>query len=100
MALRNGSRLPVSMRDVFPDGCHLVPDSIVEAQDYDEATGRRSPAVDKEAAEMLGIGRATLYDLMRSGRVRSVKDGGMRFITLDALRAYVRQLEDQAEKVT
>jgi excisionase family DNA binding protein len=54
----------------------------------------------KEAAEMLGIGRATLYDLMRSGRVRSVKDGGMRFITLDALRAYVRQLEDQAEKVT
>jgi excisionase family DNA binding protein len=54
----------------------------------------------KEAAVMLGIGRATLYDLMRSGRVRSVKDGGMRFITLDALRAYVRQLEDQAEKVT
>jgi excisionase family DNA binding protein len=54
----------------------------------------------KEAAEMLGIGRATLYDLIRSGRVRSVKDGGMRFITLDALRAYVRQLEDQAEKVT
>jgi hypothetical protein len=36
---------------------------------------------------------------MRSGRVRSVKDGGMRFITLDALRAYVRQLEDQADKV-
>jgi excisionase family DNA binding protein len=52
----------------------------------------------KEAAEMLGLGRATLYDLMRSGR--SVKDGGMRFITLDALRAYVRQLEDQAGKVT
>jgi excisionase family DNA binding protein len=53
----------------------------------------------KEAAQMLGIGRATLYDLMRSGRIRSVKDGSMRFITLDALRAYVRQLEDQADKV-
>jgi excisionase family DNA binding protein len=53
----------------------------------------------KEAAQMLGIGRATLYDLMRSGRIRSVKDGSMRFITLDALRDYVRQLEDQADKV-
>jgi excisionase family DNA binding protein len=53
----------------------------------------------KEAAQVLGIGRGTLYDLMRSGRIRSVKDGGMRFITLDALRAYVRRLEDQADEV-
>jgi hypothetical protein len=37
--------------------------------------------------------------LIRSGRLRSVKDGGMRFITLDALRDYVRQLEDQAAEV-
>ena len=36
---------------------------------------------------------------MRSGRVRSVKDGGMRFITLDALRDYIRQLEDAADEV-
>ena len=40
----------------------------------------------KEAAQALGMGRATLYDLLRSGRLRSVKDGGKRFITLDALR--------------
>jgi excisionase family DNA binding protein len=53
----------------------------------------------KEAAQVLGIGRATLYDLMRSGRIRSVKDGGMRFITLDALLDYVRRLEDQAKEV-
>ena len=53
----------------------------------------------KEAAQALGIGRATLYDLMRSGRLRSLKDGGKRFITLDALRDYVRQLEDRAEEV-
>jgi excisionase family DNA binding protein len=53
----------------------------------------------KEAAQVLGIGRATMYDLLRSGRVRSVKDGGMRFITLDALREYIRQLEDQADEV-
>jgi hypothetical protein len=36
---------------------------------------------------------------MRSCRVRSVKDGGMRFITLDALRDYIRQLEDQSDEV-
>jgi len=53
----------------------------------------------KEAAQMLGIGRTRLYDLMHAGRIRSVKDGGMRFITLDAFRNYVRQLEDQADKV-
>ena len=53
----------------------------------------------KEAAQVLGIGRATLYDLMRSGRIRSVKDGGMRFITLDALRDYVRRLEDRTNEV-
>ena len=53
----------------------------------------------KEAAQALGIGRATLYDLIRSGRLRSVKDGGMRFISLDALRDYIRQLEDQDNRV-
>jgi excisionase family DNA binding protein len=53
----------------------------------------------KEAAQMLGIGRATLYELMHAGKIRSVKDGSMRFITLEALRDYVRQLEDQAQDV-
>jgi excisionase family DNA binding protein len=53
----------------------------------------------KEAAQTLGISRATLYDLMSSGRLRSVKDGGKRFITLDALRDYIRQLEDDADEV-
>jgi excisionase family DNA binding protein len=53
----------------------------------------------KEAAQLLGVGRATLYDLMHAGKIRSVKDGGKRFITLDALREYVRQLEDRADKV-
>ena len=33
--LKGGSRFPVAMADVFPHGCHLVPDSISEAIDYD-----------------------------------------------------------------
>ena len=50
----------------------------------------------KEAARALGIGRDKLYELMRSGRLRSVKDGGARFITADALAAYIARLEAEA----
>ena len=53
----------------------------------------------KEAATALGIGRDKLYDLMRSGRLRSVKDGGARFITADALLTYVAMLETESEEV-
>lgn len=52
----------------------------------------------KEAAEALGIGRDKLYDLLRSGRLGSVKDGGARFITREALAAYVRLLEAEAHE--
>jgi len=52
----------------------------------------------KEAAQMLGIGRDKLYDLMCSGRLRSVKDGRARFITANALGEYVAMLEAEARK--
>ena len=45
---------------------------------------------------MLGISRDKLYDLIRAGRITSVKDGRARFITADALAAYVGQLEAEA----
>lgn len=50
----------------------------------------------KEAATVLGISRDKLYDLMRAGRIASVKDGRARFITAAALAAYVVQLEAEA----
>jgi excisionase family DNA binding protein len=52
----------------------------------------------KEAAHMLGIGRDKLYDLMRTGRLHSVKDGRARFITATALADYVAMLEAEAHK--
>ena len=52
----------------------------------------------KEAAQTLGISRDKLYDLLRTGRLQSVKDGGARFITADALHAYVAKLEAEASK--
>jgi excisionase family DNA binding protein len=50
----------------------------------------------KQAAQVLGISRDKLYDLIRAGRITSVKDGRARLITADALTAYVRLLKDEA----
>ncbi|MEV4564886.1 plasmid replication, integration and excision activator [Nonomuraea sp. NPDC049419] len=47
MALPGGMRFAVRFEDVFPAGCVLVPGSIAQAEDYDDRTGKRSPAKDK-----------------------------------------------------
>jgi excisionase family DNA binding protein len=49
-----------------------------------------------EAAQALGMGRTAVFALIKSGRLRSIKLGGARFITADALRAFVCELEDEA----
>lgn len=49
-----------------------------------------------EAASVLGMGRTAVFGLLKSGRLRSVKLGGARFITADALRAFVRELEKES----
>jgi hypothetical protein len=60
------------MADVFPAGCHLVPDSIIEAMDYDEATGRRFPAVDKHTGKPVFQCRVSDRDRGLEGRSREV----------------------------
>jgi excisionase family DNA binding protein len=52
-----------------------------------------------EAAHILGVGRTALFGLLKSGRLRSIKLGGGRFVTADALHAFVRELEDEAARV-
>lgn len=54
----------------------------------------------KEAAKVLGMSKTALYDLIRTNRIRSIKDGKFRFITADALREYVRTLEQRYEEVS
>jgi excisionase family DNA binding protein len=39
----------------------------------------------EEAAQLLGIGRSLVYDLIREGRLRSVKVGSRRIIPLTAI---------------
>jgi hypothetical protein len=70
MALRNGSRFGVSMQDVFPAGCHLLPDSIAEAMDYDEKTKTRRPAVDKVTGKRVWQCRVQDMDPDLAGRSR------------------------------
>ena len=70
--LSSGVRLPATMADVFPAGCHLIPDSIIEAMDYDEATGRRFPAVDKQTGKPVFQCRVSDRDRGLEGRSREV----------------------------
>jgi hypothetical protein len=60
------------MADVFPAGCHLVPDSITEPMDYDEATGRRTPAVDQRTGKPVFQCRVSDRDEGLEGRSREV----------------------------
>jgi hypothetical protein len=70
MALRNGSRFGVSNQEVFPHGCHLLPDSIAEAIDYDEKTKTRRPAVDKVTGKRVWQCRVQDMDSDLAGRSR------------------------------
>jgi hypothetical protein len=72
MALRNGSRFTVSMHEVFSHGCHLVPGSITAAQDYDEKTSTRTPAVDKLTGKRVWQCRVVDMDPDLEGRSREV----------------------------
>ena len=72
MSIRTGARFPVGMAEVFPHGCHLVPDSITEAQDYDEKTRRRTPAVDKVTGKPVFQCRVVDMDPELEGRSREV----------------------------
>lgn len=49
-----------------------------------------------EAAAILGMGRSRVYDLMRSGALKSVKVGRSRRIHRDAIEAFIKSLTEQA----
>jgi excisionase family DNA binding protein len=49
-----------------------------------------------EAAQALRLSRSLVYELIRSGRLRSVKVGSRRLVPVGALAEYVEQLEAEA----
>jgi excisionase family DNA binding protein len=50
----------------------------------------------EDAARLLSIGRAQLYELLARGDIESIKLGRLRRIPHDALTAYVDRLRSQA----
>ena len=50
-----------------------------------------------EAMEILRLGRTAVYEQIRAGRLRSVKQGTARLIPATAITDYVALLEREAE---
>jgi excisionase family DNA binding protein len=50
----------------------------------------------EDAARVLGVGRTKVYELIRSGALRSVRVGGLRRIPVTALNEFVTRLEEEA----
>lgn len=55
-------------------------------------TGQRLLLRPEEAADVLGIGRSKLYDLLATGEIESVHIGSCRRIPVEGLHAYVERL--------
>jgi excisionase family DNA binding protein len=51
-----------------------------------------------DVMRMLRLGRTVIYELIRSGRLRSVKQGRARRIPASAIRDYIALLEREAEQ--
>jgi excisionase family DNA binding protein len=49
-----------------------------------------------DAARVLNLSRSTVFDLIRTGRLRSVKEGRVRLVTTSAIAEYVALLESEA----
>jgi len=51
-----------------------------------------------DAMRVLSMSRTVIYEQIRSGRLRSVKQGRSRYIPESAIRAYIALLEKEAEE--
>ncbi len=49
----------------------------------------------RQAAEVLGLGRSKVYELIAAGRLETVSIGRSRRVPFDALRAFVADLRRQ-----
>ncbi|MDF4250454.1 helix-turn-helix domain-containing protein [Streptomyces sp. WMMB303] len=51
-----------------------------------------------DAVRATRLGKTRVYELIRTGRLRTVKEGRVRLIPASALREYVALLEQEAEE--
>jgi excisionase family DNA binding protein len=60
--------------------------------DTDQPTTPRTMLTPEQAAEALGIGRTTMFALIKSGEIESVRVGRLRRVPLDSIEAYTNRL--------
>lgn len=52
----------------------------------------------KETMTLLNLGKTTIFEQIRTGRLRSVKRGRSRLIPATAIREYIALLEKEAQE--
>jgi excisionase family DNA binding protein len=72
------------------------PDSGTAAADPADGRNRALYRV-PEAMRLLSLSRSMVYNQIRAGRLRSVKEGNTRLIPADAIADYVALLKAEAE---
>lgn len=63
----------------------------------DSHTGEKALYRIPEAMRLLSLSRSVIYNQIRAGRLRSVKEGSTRLIPADAIAEYVALLKAEAE---
>ena len=51
-----------------------------------------------DVVPILGLGRSVIYELIRSGRLRTVREGRARLVPASAVAEYVALLEAEAKQ--
>ncbi|MDF5755431.1 helix-turn-helix domain-containing protein [Spongiactinospora sp. TRM90649] len=51
-----------------------------------------------DAVRLLGLSRSEIYEQIRAGRLRSVKQGRARLFTANGIRNYIALLEKEAQE--
>ena len=52
-----------------------------------------------DAGMALGIGKSTLWELMRSGELKSVKIAQRRLVPVAEIHSYVQRLQEEAQSI-
>jgi excisionase family DNA binding protein len=68
------------------------------AEETQRADGKRPPVSVREAGELLGVSRWTVYDMIRRGEIRSIPVGRFQKIRRAEIDRYLDQQERLAKK--
>lgn len=60
--------------------------------DTQPSTAPRVMLTAEQAAEAIGVGRTTMFALIKSGEIESVRIGRLRRVPLDSIEAYISRL--------